>query len=225
MMKDIKTAQTKWESRALALQAASDAAALRQHSGGGLPGMAAYLKHAEDMLDAWWKLGDELMLKHAMPAAPGVGAPDVSYPGWWLQAVGYPEGPPPVDSPDGGRAAVDGAAETGDRLPGCIRQCPEAAGTPRAFLERDAFTSTSASKADWCRHQPCKCCAVMETCFFVCFLKAYNKVRTLSVRSKSLSSSIRHECLATTASTLVGSGNLNTNSFGTITSSLHVLRT
>ena len=127
MMKDIKTAQTKWESRALALQAASDAAALRQHSGGGLPGMAAYLKHAEDMLDAWWKLGDELMLKHAMPAAPGVGAPGVSYPGWWLQAVGYPEGPPPVDSPDGGRAAVDGAAGPGDRLPGCIRQCPEAA--------------------------------------------------------------------------------------------------
>ena len=31
-----------------------------------------------DMLDAWWGLADELMLKHAQPAAPGVGLSELS---------------------------------------------------------------------------------------------------------------------------------------------------
>ena len=56
------------------------------------------MKICADMLDAWWSLADELMLKHAQPAAPGVGV-GVNYPSWWLDAVGYPDGPPPVDSP------------------------------------------------------------------------------------------------------------------------------
>jgi dipeptidase len=99
MMVDIKAAQAKWEKRALAVQAASDAAVVRQLSDRSTAvsaapvDLTAYLKHANDMLDAWWSLGDELMLKHAQPAAPGVGV-GVSYPGWWLEAVGFPEGPP-----------------------------------------------------------------------------------------------------------------------------------
>ena len=80
------------------------------------------------MLDGWWSLGDELMLKHAQPAAPGVGV-SVSYPGWWLEQVGYPDGPPPVDSPDRSTAAAVAAAvaESEGRLAGCIRGCPEEA--------------------------------------------------------------------------------------------------
>jgi hypothetical protein len=38
------------------------------------------------VLDSWWVLSETLMVKHAQPAAPGVGA-GVEYPGWWLDAV------------------------------------------------------------------------------------------------------------------------------------------
>ena len=75
------------------------------------------------MLDAWWSLADELMLKHAQPAAPGVGV-GVSYPGWWLDAVGYPDGPPPVNHAEVQDAALALAADE-SRLAGCIRSCPE----------------------------------------------------------------------------------------------------
>merc|ERR1711969_200631 len=117
---DIKPAQQKWEARALAVQAASDAAALLTQSLGVPLNLSAYQTHADEMLDAWWALGDELMLKHAQPAAPGVGV-GVEYPGWWLEAVGYPDGPPPVDSP--GRAASQDTLD----LATCIERCPEPA--------------------------------------------------------------------------------------------------
>ena len=117
---DIKPAQQKWEARALAVQAASDAAALVTQSLGVPLNLSAYHTHADEMLDAWWALGDDLMLKHAQPAAPGVGV-GVEYPGWWLEAVGYPDGPPPVDSP--GRAASQDTLD----LATCIERCPEPA--------------------------------------------------------------------------------------------------
>jgi len=120
MSMDIKPAQQKWEARALAVQAASDAAALVTQSLGVPLNLSAYHTHADEMLDAWWALGDDLMLKHAQPAAPGVGV-GVEYPGWWLEAVGYPDGPPPVDSP--GRAASQGTLD----LATCIEGCPEPA--------------------------------------------------------------------------------------------------
>ena len=83
------------------------------------------------MLDAWWGLADELMLKHAQPAAPGVGL-SVSYPSWWLEAVGYPDGPPPVDSPkhaDGSKIMV---TVNESHLASCIRSCPEEPDTFKA---------------------------------------------------------------------------------------------
>lgn len=82
------------------------------------------------MLDHWWALADELMLKYAQPAAPGVGV-SVNYPSWWLEAVGYPDGPPPVDSPK--RAASQNAARGLDgQLADCIRRCPEEDGSFKA---------------------------------------------------------------------------------------------
>lgn len=84
------------------------------------------MKICADMLDAWWSLADELMLKHAQPAAPGVGV-GVNYPSWWLDAVGYPDGPPPVDSPKHAEAQKTVLVSAADesRLAGCIRSCPE----------------------------------------------------------------------------------------------------
>ena len=137
MMLDIRAAQQRWETRALAVQAASDAAVLQQRprrqqsddGRGGAPiDLAAYMKHANDMLDGWWALGEELMLKHAQPAAPGVGVP-VSYPGWWLEAVGYPDGPPPVSSPDH-HPHEERQPRPATALAECIRRCPE---EPAAF--------------------------------------------------------------------------------------------
>jgi len=50
----------------------------------------AYLQFHEEVVAAWWAFADTLMEIFAD------GEDGVSYPDWWLKAVGYENGPPPV---------------------------------------------------------------------------------------------------------------------------------
>ena len=58
--------------------------------------------HAALVLKSWWALGDRLIYKYAdgniyedsTEYGPGKSSP-AGYPVWWLEAVGYPDGPPP----------------------------------------------------------------------------------------------------------------------------------
>ena len=57
----------------------------------------AYLQNVATVVDRLWSLSDELLFKYA---SGFVNTDDemsqmVGYPAWWLQAVGYSQGPPP----------------------------------------------------------------------------------------------------------------------------------
>jgi hypothetical protein len=61
-------------------------------------------QHARLVTEHWWKLGDSLMAKYAdgfVSANDGKSEPGLSvgYPDWWLEAVGYADGPPPPPDP------------------------------------------------------------------------------------------------------------------------------
>ena len=63
---------------------------------------AAYHANAQSVLDRIWRTADELMFKFAdgyitevQPSGQLVVSGD-DYPDWWLKAVGYEDGPPPV---------------------------------------------------------------------------------------------------------------------------------
>ena len=52
--------------------------------------------NARSVVLRWWRLADELMEKYADGNVRGRSE---GYPAWWLKAVGYPSGPPPVPPP------------------------------------------------------------------------------------------------------------------------------
>jgi dipeptidase len=104
---------------AVATAAAADArgAAAADNANATLALTAAYLAHATLAVQAWWQLSDELLFALAdgylnawsagspSPAAAAGGgawaapvftASAVGYPSWWLEQVGYQNGPPPV---------------------------------------------------------------------------------------------------------------------------------
>eukprot|EP00958_Prasinococcus_capsulatus_P020889 scaffold2773_cov410-Prasinococcus_capsulatus_cf.AAC.2 len=56
-----------------------------------------YFAHAQKVLNAWWALVDQLMFKYAdgWINEPVLGAA-MGYPAWWLNDVGYADGPPPI---------------------------------------------------------------------------------------------------------------------------------
>eukprot|EP00667_Euglena_gracilis_P005864 EG_transcript_5904 len=61
---------------------------------------ASMLAHTSKVLSAWWSLGDALMVQYAdgfvtAPAGGQDSSEPTGYPAWWLQAVGFPAGPPP----------------------------------------------------------------------------------------------------------------------------------
>ena len=67
-------------------------------------------QHARLVTEHWWKLGDSLMAKYAdgfVSANDGKSEPGLSvgYPDWWLEAVGYADGPPPPPDPPSPGAA------------------------------------------------------------------------------------------------------------------------
>lgn len=57
----------------------------------------AYLANVDKVVTALWSLSDELMFKYASGFINEQGnmSQMVGYPKWWLEAVGYTEGPPP----------------------------------------------------------------------------------------------------------------------------------
>ena len=58
-----------------------------------------YWSNAEAMLQSLWLLADKIMFKYASgfvnEPTPGGMSQMVGYPAWWLEAVGYADGPPP----------------------------------------------------------------------------------------------------------------------------------
>ena len=54
------------------------------------------VENAKYVVQRWWLLADELMEKYADGNVNGVAQ---GYPAWWLKAVGFPSGPPPVPPP------------------------------------------------------------------------------------------------------------------------------
>jgi len=52
--------------------------------------------NAKSVVHRWWLLADELMEKYADGNVYGEPA---GYAAWWLKAVGYPDGPPPIPPP------------------------------------------------------------------------------------------------------------------------------
>lgn len=52
--------------------------------------------NARAVVARWWQLADDLMEKYADGNIHGVAQ---GYPAWWLKAVGYTKGPPPVPPP------------------------------------------------------------------------------------------------------------------------------
>lgn len=60
-----------------------------------------YLQNAEQIVASLWSLSDQIMFKYAsgflneQPPAAGGMSQTVGYPKWWLEQVGYADGPPP----------------------------------------------------------------------------------------------------------------------------------
>lgn len=58
----------------------------------------AYLDNADKIVKSLWLLSDEILFKYAsgfVNELPDNMSQMVGYPAWWLEAVGYPNGPPP----------------------------------------------------------------------------------------------------------------------------------
>jgi hypothetical protein len=117
----VRAAQEKWENAAFALvdelSAGDDG---KKGRGRGrsttYPSPAALTAaseaHAAAVARAWWRLGDDLMVRYAdgfvspsmdvdESGAAGDAPPGeaVGYPAWWLDASGWRDGPPPPPPP------------------------------------------------------------------------------------------------------------------------------
>ena len=103
-IEDITALQEDWHARGLQAQAEADAMAAAP---GGLPIATRdltdiYLAHAAKLLEALWAAADGLMFKFADGFVNEVHADGsfvshaVPAPDWWLRAVNYTDGPPPV---------------------------------------------------------------------------------------------------------------------------------
>ena len=112
----VQAAQAAWEREGIAVQARAGAAFLAATAGtgpaaGALEALtAAHLAHAASAVRAWWELSDELLFAFSdgyfnrwepsdndtTGSAPSFVSSTIGYPSWWLEQVGYQNGPPPV---------------------------------------------------------------------------------------------------------------------------------
>ena len=99
-IQDVNALQNALHDKGLQVQADLDAAA----KGGNTPAALtnAYLSHAEEVLKALFTASDDLFFKYADGWVSEVAADGtfssrvVPAPDWWLRAVNYTDGPPPV---------------------------------------------------------------------------------------------------------------------------------
>ncbi len=102
MIVDIKNMQNILHKKGLKMQAKA-ASLPNRTSGDAITSLST--AHAELVLKSWWALGDYLISTYAdgqvyvdaTEYGPGKASP-AGYPVWWLEAVGYPDGPPPPES-------------------------------------------------------------------------------------------------------------------------------
>merc|ERR1712086_399512 len=93
MIKYVQAEQEKFETKGLAMV---------QELTSSMPGKdsitADLTAHANSVISAWWELADDLMMKYAdgfFQEGESLGEP-LGYDTWWLKAVGYENGPPPI---------------------------------------------------------------------------------------------------------------------------------
>lgn len=92
MIQDINDLQKQLESESIAL-----VESLQQEDGASSI-ERALLENAAKIVDALWALQDQMLFKYAsgfVNEPPDGMSQMVGYPAWWLQAVGYADGPPP----------------------------------------------------------------------------------------------------------------------------------
>ena len=100
MIEDIRTEQRRFEARSFGTQRAVEAEALALWNTGDQQGTRQMLTdytdaNATEVLAAWWQLSEKLYITYndGYINAPGAIAQPVFYPAWWLEAVGYQDGP------------------------------------------------------------------------------------------------------------------------------------
>lgn len=98
MIKDIQARQKQLEDKEFTALSRVDKRALalyRQDPARARKYLTGYsVKNAEDVVKAWWGLGDYLIAKYSdgYVNKPKIGQ-EVGYPEWWLDAAGYSKGP------------------------------------------------------------------------------------------------------------------------------------
>lgn len=115
-MKDVQALQTQLEQEGLELVARLDAEADRLTA---VDVEAAMASHAAKVVESFWQLADNLIQNYSDGWLKDGSVP--GYPEWWLKAVGYQNGPPPVPS-----LAAKGCSD--DEVESCLRGCASGAG-------------------------------------------------------------------------------------------------
>jgi len=114
-MQDVRAAQAKFEEEGEALVARLDASS----EAGRLD--EEYAKHAQRVVDEFWALPDHIVSKYADGWADD--KTPLSYPDWWLQAVGYQNGPPPPPPKNPGSAGATSPCDDAS-VQRCVSACP-----------------------------------------------------------------------------------------------------
>lgn len=93
-IKDIRARQQKLEKESTRM--VEDAAKQFAKDGDAAALHTQYAANAAKIVSSWWSLSDELLFKYASGFVnePVLSTP-VGYPKWWLEEVGYADGPPP----------------------------------------------------------------------------------------------------------------------------------
>jgi len=102
--RDVKQAYSQLETKSRRLQAKWDKAWNPAYPEYGLL-TEDFAQNADGIVLTWWELFDQLLFKYAdgWNNVPMLGQA-IGYPAWWLEKVGYKNGPPPVDHADGEQA-------------------------------------------------------------------------------------------------------------------------
>lgn len=149
-IEDVRKAQAEAEGQALALQANLTAAAvhaMQEEGAGDMDPTGPALAFIASQVKGWWNLADRLLFTYCDgfenkwteddTGLSTFSTSSVGYPDWWLQAVGYEGGPPPVAAPT---ASYWNSFHSSVQLPrrqttaltsddDCLRPCVKSCGT------------------------------------------------------------------------------------------------